>query len=475
MKITLKILLFFLLFLFIFALLAFSIWQIYINPQRGTVKNFEESLPLSNLITSNQAIEDLDFAFDMIKTRQPIWLEKTLEAKSLRTLLTSEYETTREKLENIKEITISELYQELSEIFALLKDGHTKISFYTENLISIDDFTPLYALGNPVAINGIDINKLYDIFKSRFSYEVDISIKKRFFSSYVFREDYLSLVGINTSDSAIYTYKTKEGLKDYVHKFIPHEKSFYPDKEDIKNFLVNLNYSEEEILTITEGSLLESLSPEDVESATLVGDSTDWLWYTIDSKNDIGIFTLTQCIYDDAYKNMVNNFFTDVKKANINNIAVDLRNNGGGNSSVANEFIKHLNVDSYLSWDCAIRFGPFLKFYTNNYYKNQKTGTNFSGNLYILTNPQTYSAAMDFAMLIQDNNLGEIIGEPSSNKPESYGDILFFQLPNSKLQLTVSFKKWYRIDQSKKDLLIEPNYPCPQSEAVSVLYEIIQK
>jgi len=76
-------------------------------------------------------------------------------------------------------------------------------------------------------------------------------------------------------------------------------------------------------------------------------------------------------------------------------------------------------------------------------------------------------------MLIQDNNLGKIIGEPSSNKPESYGDILYFQLPNSKIQLCISFKKWYRIDQTKKDLLIEPDIPCPQQEAVSVLYDLI--
>ena len=78
-------------------------------------------------------------------------------------------------------------------------------------------------------------------------------------------------------------------------------------------------------------------------------------------------------------------------------------------------------------------------------------------------------------MLIQDNNLGKVIGEPSSNKPESYGDCLYFQLPNSKLKIAISFKKWYRIDQTKKDLLIEPDIPCPPQESVSVLYDLISK
>ena len=108
-------------------------------------------------------------------------------------------------------------------------------------------------------------------------------------------------------------------------------------------------------------------------------------------------------------------------------------------------------------------------------YDNQKYDTNFQGNVYILTDTKTYSAAMDFAMLIQDNNLGKIIGEPSSNKPESYGDILNFQLPNSKLVISISYKKWCRIDQSKKDLLIEPDFPCDGKESISELYKIIKK
>jgi hypothetical protein len=137
--------------------------------------------------------------------------------------------------------------------------------------------------------------------------------------------------------------------------------------------------------------------------------------------------------------------------------------------------MKHLDVESYNSWDCAIRYGPILKSYTNNYYDNQKYDTNFQGNVYILTDTKTYSAAMDFAMLIQDNNLGKIIGEPSSNKPESYGDILNFQLPNSKLVISISYKKWCRIDQSKKDLLIEPDFPCDGKESISELYKIIKK
>ena len=358
-------------------------------------------------------------------------------------------------------------------MLALLKDGHTNCSVIANDLTSIEDFTPFAVYGNPIAINGINVLDLYQVFKTRFSHEVDIAIKNRFFSSYVFRTDYLALVGIDITKPATYTYKTKNGTIDYVQNFIPHAESFYPTIEDIKIFLEKNNFSQEEISKILSTSTTENFSQNQVEGVKVVGNPNSWIWYTIDKTKDIAIFSFNQCNYNKEYKTTLKNFFKDVKEANINNVAVDLRNNGGGNSSVANEFIKHLNVDKYKTWDCAVRYGPILTYFNNDYIKNNKYDTNFDGDVFILTNNQTYSAAMDFAMLIQDNNLGKIIGEPSSNKPESYGDCLYFQLPNSKLHLSISFKKWYRIDQSKKDLLIEPDIPCDEQKAVSVLYDLI--
>ena len=72
------------------------------------------------------------------------------------------------------------------------------------------------------------------VFKTRFSHEVDIAIRNRFFSSYVFRTDYLALVGIDITKPATYTYKTKNDTIDYVQNFIPHAESFYPTIDDIK-------------------------------------------------------------------------------------------------------------------------------------------------------------------------------------------------------------------------------------------------
>ena len=172
---------------------------------------------------------------------------------------------------------------------------------------------------------------------------------------------------------------------------------------------------------------------------------------------------------------MLANFFNEVNDKSIENIAVDLRGNGGGNSGVANAFLQYINVDMYNSWDSAVRFGPVLWKNKNVVIKNIKKDNPFSGSLYVLTDVYSYSSAMDFAMLIKDNNLGLVLGEASGNSPDSYGDNLYFQMPNSKLYFSVSHKKWYRINKEKAGLPIEPDYECASADAVETLYKIISK
>jgi C-terminal processing protease CtpA/Prc len=70
----------------------------------------------------------------------------------------------------------------------------------------------------------------------------------------------------------------------------------------------------------------------------------------------------------------------------------------------------------------------------------------FKDELYILTSAKTFSSGNWFAVIIKDNHLGTVIGEPTGNQPSSYGDILSFQMPNTGFRFTVSYKKWIRPD-----------------------------
>ena len=448
----------------ILGLLGTLLWFQCFNPYRGLPEHIDYSLSYQTLLSTEEALDDFDFAFDMVKSRHPIWLEKNAKAKELKQSFIALYKEKREALSQKEEISVSELYQELSELYAILGDGHTSISYNTREELYIDDLSYTNLFGTPVSINGTDVNELYELYLTRISYEVESPIKNEFLSAEIYKQSVLELLGFDTSNGITFAYNTKIGIEEKNHKFVQETKVVNPPASFLKNILRSHGYTEAEIEEKFPQQLTDYINKLNGKTG---GNPNNFVWYEIIYDYKAAILYLSQCIYDDYYKAILKSFFADVKAENIQNIAVDLRGNGGGNSYVANEFIKHLDVDSYNSWDTDIRFGPILKSYRNNTCKNDKYPTNYSGNVYVLTNTKTYSAAMDFAMLIKDNNLGKVIGEPSSNKPSSYGDILINNVPNSKLGITVSYKKWYRIDKTKNDELIQPDIPCDSSNAAS--------
>ena len=77
--------------------------------------------------------------------------------------------------------------------------------------------------------------------------------------------------------------------------------------------------------------------------------------YIMDARNNLAVFTLTSCVYDEEYCSTVAAFFQRVDSLGIENVIVDLRGNTGGNSLVANEFLRYLDVDQYRAVPGAVQ------------------------------------------------------------------------------------------------------------------------
>jgi C-terminal processing protease CtpA/Prc len=193
--------------------------------------------------------------------------------------------------------------------------------------------------------------------------------------------------------------------------------------------------------------------------------SKPWVRFEIDEKLSLGILTLDSCRYNDEYKNKLKEFFAEARKHNIQHIAVDVRNNGGGNSMVIDEFLSYLNIKKYKTFSSEIRYSkattlqrnttkdkgykkPLFRLNTRYNRKCPYPELIFNGKLYILTSAKTFSSANWFAVIVKDNKLGTVIGEPTGNAPTSYGDILQFQMPNTGFRFSCSYKKWIRPDTS---------------------------
>ena len=411
---------------------VYSIYQLLINPYRETTNEYVTTLPLETELTKKQILGDIDYVIGKLRERHPAWLEK--ENKRV-DAVEAKYSDMRKMINDDEKnsYTVLEEWQILSRIMNQLYDGHSRVDFFSDSEKYIDDFSQINEYGNPITINGEPTEKILESFLNLFQYE-RVEFAQAVFGEYIKQELYLNWLGVDTSDGVTFKYVTDSGEKEYHYSFVPYE----------------------------------NVANNDVEES-------EWVNYEIEEKDNLAIFTLKECDYNDLYVNTVNEFFDKVDSADIENVIVDLRGNGGGNSYVANEFLSHLNIDGYMGLSGDVRYGNFLIHNEPYYYTVEKKENAYDGKVFILTDVFTFSSAMDFAMFFKDNNLGIVVGEASGNMPEAYGDMLRFTVPNSKLEFSVSYKKWHRIDQSKCDEPIKPDYECKSQDALDYVKQLIWK
>jgi hypothetical protein len=411
--------------------LIIGYYFLFMNPRRGTVKNFAPSQDLDTTLSRRQAEEDLQFLFQHLQSRHPAWLDGS---EDLRQAVTDQYHI---EIDNLSEqITVLDLWQAAGRMLAKLQDGHTWINWQSAGEKRyINDFTQVQSLDHPLYINGLPTEEVLAKYLSQSSYELAFYAEERFYQRALVEEDMLRWSGVDTSDGVDMTFLTEEGETTFHYIFVPLDQviGYEPTDQD-----------------------------------------EDWVYYSIDAANDLGVFTLKSCRINDEYRAVLQAFFDEVFANQIGNIVVDLRGNGGGNSRVANEFLKYIRVESYKTWDSAVRYGWYLHKNKGTTIHNQEKPQTFDGNIYVLTDTFTYSSAMDFAMLIGDNRLGMLVGSTSGNRPDGYGDSLHFQLPNSGLTFSVSFKRWYRMDQSKSGQPLTPDVVVAPNEALEKVYELIR-
>ena len=272
---------------------------------------------------------------------------------------------------------------------------------------------------------GMSRDEIYENFLKVWPYELESYAETRF-EKYIVYEEYMNLVGIDTTNGIDVSYKTND--------------------------------------TVTMTHMISSAySPEKIP----------FIAYEIDEADSLAVFTMNSCKQNAEYNDKLSDFFNEVKSRNIKNVAIDLRENNGGSIPVVKDFLEYIDTDTYQYCNnLNTRMGNF-RYKEKEIIKNNKKQDLFSGNLYVLTSAKTFSAAMDFAMVIQDNKLGKIVGEECGNMPDSYTVNQKYQMPNSKLKLSVSGAKQNRIDESKSGQPLQPDIKTDADNAVEMLKQIL--
>lgn len=411
------------------SLFAFSVpyWNSYSFKQySGKALNFNDRM------TFKQAECDLDEVVSILERTHPMFRSGLTDEIGKR------YEEAKAHLSEREQITVNDLRREIQWMLNPMHDAHTSTyNSYPDNRYLKDAPQKFHDGYSILSVNGMKSEELRELAKPYYSYESEafISVDVGSLSS-------LTFYGIE----APYT--------------------FVWEKEDGEQTAAV--YTDEDFVTLEEYIALQDSFTESEQT-----EEKPFVWYEIDEKRSLAVLTLTQCNTGDYYNDQVRKMFTEVKEKNIQNVAVDLRGNGGGNSGVANEFIRYLPIDIYSDSPSDWRWN-FFTLHSDGKMKNDRYhDLTFTGNVYVLTDRNSFSSAMLFPQMIQDNGLGRVIGESPANNVNSYGDIACFYLKESGLFIQVSTKKWYRIDSGNPDDYVIPDIMCDGEDVFESLYEVI--
>jgi hypothetical protein len=187
--------------------------------------------------------------------------------------------------------------------------------------------------------------------------------------------------------------------------------------------------------------------------------------------------------------------FAETARLGIHNLIVDLRGNGGGDDRLGKQFLYFLDLPGELKdFQEFVRISPvykqqfrteyrhFRRQYEKKFRRPLPDGAmvriddldapagagffrevedrtspmyvppprrKFRGNLYLLIDAGTNSAAMDFATLVKDNHLGRLVGTPTGARPTWPTNLSLNRLPNSHLAFSVCTELDIRPDTTR--------------------------
>lgn len=197
-----------------------------------------------------------------------------------------------------------------------------------------------------------------------------------------------------------------------------------------------------------------------------------------------------------VYKRCIDSIFALIHHDGVTRLAIDISDNDGGASAVGNMIINHIyqkpyqsysmnwkRSDEYLakltSW--GLSDASYQKATPGEVLQNsssqvqpEKVANPFTGKVIVLIGPKTFSSAILFATLIQDNKIAPLAGEsPVNGHPTHFGEMYSVVLPHTQLQLRFGVKEWIRpAGRSKENKLVaDIPYKLPANGEISSLIQ----
>ena len=200
-------------------------------------------------------------------------------------------------------------------------------------------------------------------------------------------------------------------------------------------------------------------------------------------EDDIGYLNFRSMSNPSRFSVFIDSVFSEIKKSPVKGLIVDLRQNGGGNSELGDKLLEYITDKKYrLSAGSQWKISQPYKDYYNKLPRDQQfmkdkpmekrylKGKNqsfikltsdekkpadqplrFSGTVCFLIAPNTFSSANMLANAIKDYQLATLIGEPTGEVPNDFGEVITLQLPHTGISFFTSTKQFIRANGKADD------------------------
>lgn len=222
------------------------------------------------------------------------------------------------------------------------------------------------------------------------------------------------------------------------------------------------------------------------------GEDEPWVGFDFHEDDSLGVFWFDRFEYNRDMVDSMESFFTQADERGIEKIAVDLRGKSGGDVTVAFAFLEHFADIAYESFAVQVRISgelsemspafdpaavsPMLE--QAGFPAIPEDATSYrlpaplvravvagrmtlqspeqmhrvrGKRLYLLTDAGTFSSGNLFAILLRDNGIGTLVGEPTGNRINFNGSELRFDIPGTDFYLNLSTAKMLRPDPERGD------------------------
>lgn len=347
--------------------------------------------PVQTETISNPRQEDLKYFCETLEKRH-----KNFYAKISKEEFGKEVEKIEKQTDNMTEV---EFYFSLKHLLSLIGDAHTNVSYRKEPPLTILNFSikeyedGWYLMKLPetekehlgellVSINGASIGTVYEKSKTIISYE-NKAWAKQMFLQIVTCKEALEYLGILKKDAPlILETKNKAG-----------------------------KISRLTLETENTSAIVKELKPE--ENPVTAFRKYELYW--AEPLNEkIYFIQYNSCAEAEDFpmKDFAKKVKNDLKEGNYEKVILDIRYNGGGNSTIVKPLQKVLK-----KW-------------------KESTGQE----LYTLIGNSTFSSGVFCAVQMKEDLGAALVGQPTGGNVVSYGDIEGFELKNHPFQVTYSTK-----------------------------------